>query len=217
MRPIAWIFDLDETLVASAGFWRDAIDSVAARLGGRLDPAIWAACKGRNVFGLGELLRDCIDPSADAVATGLAIREALLGNWRAGVVLPMPGIPGLLDRIGAHVPLAVASGSPADAIAIALDRLGWTGRFGAAVSTEEVPRGKPHPDVFLEAARRLGVDPAVCVVAEDSPAGARAALAAGMRCVVVPSVPPAEFAGQDVTLLDGWDDWPPPRTRADVP
>lgn len=85
--------------------------------------------------------------------------------------------------------LAVASGSSRAAIGAVLAGTGLADLFGVTVSAQEVARGKPEPDVFLEAARRLGVAPGDCVVVEDAPPGVRAAGAAGMRCVAVPSVP----------------------------
>ncbi|MFC7472088.1 HAD family hydrolase [Actinomadura keratinilytica] len=98
----------------------------------------------------------------------------------------------LVERLHrAGVPMAVASGSSNSAITAVLTGTGLDDLLGPAVSAEEVPRGKPAPDVFLEAARRLGAAPVDCVVIEDAEPGVAAALAARMRCVAVPSVPPA--------------------------
>ncbi len=84
------------------------------------------------------------------------------------------------------VPMAVASGSSREAIEVILGATGLDGSLRTVVSAEEVDRGKPAPDVFLEAARRLGADPFDCVVLEDAAPGAAAAHSAGMRCVAVP-------------------------------
>lgn len=89
---------------------------------------------------------------------------------------------------GEGVPLAVASGSSPEAIEAILSRTGLDAWLGTVVSADEVARGKPAPDVFLEAARRLGADPAGCVVLEDAAPGAAAAHAAGMRCIAIPYV-----------------------------
>lgn len=86
------------------------------------------------------------------------------------------------------VPMAVASGSSAEAIGAILAGTGLDAHLRTAVSADEVAHGKPAPDVFLEAARRLGADPADCVVVEDAAPGAAAAHAAGMRCIAVPYV-----------------------------
>ncbi|WP_320784052.1 HAD family phosphatase [Streptomyces sp. CRN 30] len=84
------------------------------------------------------------------------------------------------------VPMAVASGSSREAIEAILTGTGLAEHLRTVVSADEVPRGKPAPDVFLEAARRLGAAPADCVVVEDAAPGAAAAHAAGMRCIAVP-------------------------------
>ena len=86
------------------------------------------------------------------------------------------------------VPTAVASGSSPQAIEAILRGTGLAAFLRTVVSADEVERGKPAPDVFLEAARRLGADPAHCVVLEDAAPGAAAAHAAGMRCIAIPYV-----------------------------
>lgn len=86
------------------------------------------------------------------------------------------------------VPMAVASGSSPAAIEAILTGTGLAAHLTTVVSADEVAHGKPAPDVFLEAARRLGADPADCVVLEDAAPGAAAAHAAGMRCVAIPYV-----------------------------
>ncbi|CAL9374937.1 Phosphoglycolate phosphatase [Streptomyces sp. enrichment culture] len=89
---------------------------------------------------------------------------------------------------GEGVPMAVASGSSLEAIETILARTGLNAHLRTVVSADEVARGKPAPDVFLEAARRLGAEPARCVVLEDAAPGAAAAHAAGMRCIAIPYV-----------------------------
>ncbi len=89
---------------------------------------------------------------------------------------------------GEGVPMAVASGSSPEAIAAILGRTGLDAHLRTVVSADEVAQGKPAPDVFLEAARRLGAEPVRCVVLEDAAPGAAAAYAAGMRCIAIPYV-----------------------------
>ncbi|SBT89597.1 haloacid dehalogenase superfamily, subfamily IA, variant 3 with third motif having DD or ED [Streptomyces sp. DI166] len=109
------------------------------------------------------------------------------------------------------VPMAVASGSSREAIEAVLTGTGLRGHFGIAVSAEEVEHGKPAPDVFLEAARRLGAEPADCVVLEDAAPGAAAAHAAGMRCIAVPYVAAhadaPEFATAGLLLRGGQEEF----------
>ncbi|MFG3255110.1 HAD family hydrolase [Streptomyces sp. NPDC048172] len=116
---------------------------------------------------------------------------------------------GLLHARG--IPMAVASGSSRAAIAAVLAATGLDALLGTYVSAEEVPHGKPEPDVFLEAARRLGAAPESCVVLEDAPPGAEAARRAGMRCVAVPYLPhtaddPA-FASAGLLFRGGQDEF----------
>jgi HAD superfamily hydrolase (TIGR01509 family) len=100
---------------------------------------------------------------------------------------PMPGVPEVPRTLAARgLRLAVASSSRPEVIEATLAAVGVRPCFQAIVSGVEVPRGKPAPDIFLEAAKRLGVAPGACVVVEDSERGVRAARAAGMRCVAVP-------------------------------
>ncbi|MGW3117753.1 HAD family hydrolase [Streptomyces sp. NPDC001107] len=105
------------------------------------------------------------------------------------------------------VPMAVASGSSPEAIEAILAGTGLDAYLRTVVSADEVPRGKPAPDVFLEAARRLGATPADCVVLEDAAPGAVAAHAAGMRCIAIPYVAAQadtpEFATADLLLRGG--------------
>lgn len=111
----------------------------------------------------------------------------------------------------AGVPMAVASGSSPEAIEAILAGTGLGSRLTTVVSADEVARGKPAPDVFLEAARRLGATPADCVVLEDAAPGAVAARAAGMRCIAVPCLAaqaddPA-FARADLLVRGGQADF----------
>jgi HAD superfamily hydrolase (TIGR01509 family) len=112
--------------------------------------------------------------------------EGLLRRYGDGP----PWLPGALDavrRVAERWPLGLASSSNREVIDAVLEAGALTDLFAATVSSEEVPRGKPAPDVYLEAARRLGVPPERCAAVEDSHNGIRSAKAAGMRCVAVPN------------------------------
>jgi len=112
----------------------------------------------------------------------------------------LPVVPGAIEVVGrlaaGGLRLAVASSSNRALIDGVLTRLGLADRFEVTVSSEEVARGKPSPDVYLETARRLGVAPAECAAVEDSASGIRAAHAAGMRVIAYPNrhYPPADDA-----------------------
>ncbi|EHN77530.1 hydrolase [Streptomyces coelicoflavus ZG0656] len=110
-----------------------------------------------------------------------------------------------------RVPMAVASGSSPEAIGTILARTGLDAHLRTVVSADEVARGKPAPDVFLEAARRLGAEPARCVVLEDAAPGVAAAHAAGMRCIAIPYVADQadapEFATAGLLLRGGQEEF----------
>lgn len=109
-------------------------------------------------------------------------RQCAQGHF-AKAFEPVVGAPAFLERCG-HLPRAIASSSRAAYIEWALDRFGLFNHFrGQVYSADGMDRGKPHPDIYLIAAKGLGVDPADCLVFEDSPPGATAAVAAGMHVV----------------------------------
>jgi HAD superfamily hydrolase (TIGR01509 family) len=124
----------------------------------------------------------------------------------------LPLIDGALDAVrelAATLPLAVASSSNRPLIDAVLDTAGIAGCFAATVSSEEVERGKPSPDVYLEAARRLGVAPGLCAAVEDSANGIRAARAAGMEVIAYPNqhyAPDAEALGLARVVIFGLDE-----------
>jgi HAD superfamily hydrolase (TIGR01509 family) len=111
---------------------------------------------------------------------------------------PMPGAVELLTALGAAgVPVALCSNSPRGFVDRAIAAAGVADFFGTIVTAEDVPLGKPAPDPYLEAARRLGAAPGECVALEDSPPGAASAAAAGMTVYVIPSFEDADFAGAE--------------------
>jgi HAD superfamily hydrolase (TIGR01509 family) len=132
-----------------------------------------------------------------------AIVERMLERYGEAPPL-VPGAVAAVRRIAARWPLAIASSSNPELIEVVVRAAGLDDVFRVAVSSQEVPRGKPAPDVYLEAARRLGVDPHDCGAVEDSHNGILSAKAAGMRVVAVPNphFPPDEeaTAAADVVL-----------------
>jgi beta-phosphoglucomutase family hydrolase len=102
-------------------------------------------------------------------------------------VLPIEPVVALVKQFHGTAPMAVASGGHREIVIKTLDALGLTPFFDAIVGAEDVEHGKPAPDPFLEAAKRLGVEPTACLVFEDSPTGIEAAKAAGMQYVLIPS------------------------------
>ena len=112
--------------------------------------------------------------------------ERLLELYRRELPL-LPGAAEAVRALGDAWPLALASSANRPVIELVLSLSGLRESFTATVSSEEVPRGKPAPDVYLEAARRLGVDAGRCVAVEDSASGIRSAVAAGMKVIAIPN------------------------------
>lgn len=186
----AVVFDLDGTLVDSEPNYYEAGRRLLAGYG--VTGFDWE--RHTDFIGIGT--RETLEALKAEYGIDAPLEELLAGKNRHYLELAraatavFPGMRLLVERLHADgVPTAVASGSSRAAIEAVLAGTGLAGYFRAVVSAEEVPHGKPEPDVFLEAARRLGADPADCVVVEDAPPGAEAAHAAGMRCVAVPYVP----------------------------
>ena len=161
-------------------------------------------------------IRDRLDLDLDAQTIEAAIVDGVVDRYAREGPPTIDGAVAAVRRIAAHWPTALASSSHRRVIDAALAATGLSGTFRAVVSSDEVAHGKPAPDVFLEAARRLGADPAATLVIEDSINGLRAGRAAGMTTVLVPnhSVPPADGAEAiaDYTL-EGLGDLDPAALR----
>jgi HAD superfamily hydrolase (TIGR01509 family) len=132
----------------------------------------------------------------DGVLSPEALRRQVVDALRAAYADPPPAAVEAVRRLRARWPLAVASSSNKELIEVVLDELGIADAFSAVVSSEEVDRGKPAPDVYLEACRRLGLPASACVAVEDSTNGLFSAHAAGMAVIAVPNAeyPPAAAA-----------------------
>ncbi|MFG2137876.1 HAD family hydrolase [Streptomyces sp. NPDC048650] len=183
------IFDLDGTLVDSEPNYYEASRRLLADYG----VADFSWEHHARFIGIGtretlEILgrEFAIDAPVEELLAGLNRRYLELARAHTEVFPQMREFVARLAAAG-H-PMAVASGSSRAAIAAVLGGTGLDGALTTTVSAEEVAHGKPEPDVFLEAARRMGVEPRECVVLEDAPPGALAAHRAGMRCIAVPYV-----------------------------
>ena len=203
-RPAAVIFDMDglmlDTEPLAARAWGDA----AAALGVDFDMTLAQAMVGRNFVDCAAMVRARYDaeyPVAALLARWHATYDGIVE--REGLTLK-PGIGELLAWLESHtVPRAVATSTRHARAREKLSRTFLLPRFHELIGGDEVPLGKPAPDIYLEAARRLGVSAGVCLVLEDSEPGVRAALAAGMMPIMVPdSHPPsAELVAVDLLVL----------------
>jgi HAD superfamily hydrolase (TIGR01509 family) len=198
----AVILDLDGLLIDSEQVWDDVRENLARERGGR-----WSERAQRDMMGMSSpewsrYMHEVVGLPESPEEINREVVERLLERY-AG---EPPWIPGALEavhRLAAALPLALASSSNREVIDTVLAAGGIAPLFRATVSSEEVARGKPAPDVYLEAARRLGVSPARCTAVEDSHSGIRAAKAAGMRCVAIPNrhYPPGDAVGEADAVL----------------
>jgi HAD superfamily hydrolase (TIGR01509 family) len=199
----AVVFDMDGVLLHSEEVW-DAVREVYVRdRGGRYDAEVQRALMGMSSVEWSRYLHEHAGVRDEPEEIDAEVVRRMLAAYREHLPL-VPGAVEAVERLAARWPLGLASSSNRPLIAEVLDLAGLTRLFRATVSSEEVARGKPAPDVYLEAARRLGVAPGSCAAIEDSHAGIRSAHAAGMRVVAIPnaSYPPDEeaLAHADVVL-----------------
>jgi HAD superfamily hydrolase (TIGR01509 family) len=184
--PDAVIFDLDGVLLDSEQRWNEAKQQLVRTAGGRWPEDAPTAMMGMSSPEWSAYMRDELGVPRDAAA----INSEIVGLMEQGYAreLPLlPGARGAVAALAAHWPLGLASSSNREIIDLVLELAGFDGAFAVTISSEEVARGKPAPDVYLEAARRLGIAPDRCVAIEDSANGLRAADAAGMAVVAVPN------------------------------
>lgn len=194
-EPVAgFIFDMDETLVATSGLWHRAASDFLKARGYVWSPSLAAHYAGMSALDVAATLVRILGIQAPLEECQSQMRGLLIALFQQEDIAPMPGAEACLRLALQHGPLALASGSPPEAIDLVLDRWGWRGLFSVVISSESVPRGKPAPDVFLAAARALDVPASQCLVFEDSLVGVQAAQAAGMRSFAVPSSHPEEIA-----------------------
>jgi len=208
-RPVAVIFDLDGLMLDTEPLAARAWGEAAAALGVGFDTTLARAMIGRN-------FADCTTMLRARYADPYPV-DALLGRWHAayddivareGLVLK-PGLPELLEWLEANaIPRAVATSTRRERARAKLEHTALLPRFHAIVGGDEVARGKPEPDIYVEAARRLGKDPASCVALEDSEPGIRAALSAGMAPIMIPDLhpPSPELVALDVAVLPSLHD-----------
>jgi HAD superfamily hydrolase (TIGR01509 family) len=191
----AVVFDLDGVLVDSEHVWDAARKELAAGEG-----RPWPEQASRDMMGMSSLewsryMHEVVglpEPPEEISAKVVLRLEEI---YRRELPL-IDGAVEAVERLAERWPLGLASSSNRELIDLVLELSGLARHFLATVSSEEVPRGKPAPDVYLEAARRLGVSPARCAAVEDSENGIRSAKSAGMRVLAIPNprYPPAEDA-----------------------
>jgi HAD superfamily hydrolase (TIGR01509 family) len=184
--PQAVIFDLDGVLLDSEQLWNRAKEELVRDAGGT-----WREQAPHDMMGMSSpewsaYLHDELGVPLDPAAIDREVVTRMEALYRERLPL-LPGAVEAVRGLAGRWPLGLASSSNREIIDLALELAGLTSCFAATVSSEEVARGKPAPDVYLEAARRLNAPPATCVAVEDSSNGLRAAAAAEMTAIAVPN------------------------------
>jgi HAD superfamily hydrolase (TIGR01509 family) len=191
----AVVFDLDGVLIDSEPVWEQVRRHYVAEHGGRWQPDSQQRLMGMSTQEWSTYLATDlgVDVPPDRIAREVVERVAQ--QYAADLPL-MPGAVEAVQRLASRWPLGLASSAARPLIDRVLAATGMGSLFQVTISTEEVPRGKPAPDVYLAVAERLAVDPAQTVAVEDSSNGLRSASAAGMVVVAVPHprYPPAPDA-----------------------
>jgi HAD superfamily hydrolase (TIGR01509 family) len=191
----AVVFDLDGVIVDSEQVWDEVRERYTREAGGTYGPTAARDMMGMSAPEWSRYMAESLGVPSTPEEIDAAVVERMLARY--GEAPPL--IPGAVDavrRIAALWPVAIASSSNPELIEVVLRVSGLERVVREAVSSQEVPRGKPAPDVYLEAARRLGVDPGRCAAVEDSHNGIRSARAAGMRVLALPNphFPPGDEA-----------------------
>ena len=209
----AFVFDLDGVLVDSEQLWDEVREQLARERGGRWHERAQADMMGMSSREWSRYMHDVIGlPESPEEINAEVVRRLLA---RYDVELPLlPGAVEAVERLAARWPLGVASSSNREVIDAVLEHAGIASAFRATVSSEEVARGKPAPDVYLEIARRLAVEPSSCAAVEDSRNGIRSAHDAGMRVLAIPNPhypPPPEVLELADDVLLSLDELTPER------
>jgi HAD superfamily hydrolase (TIGR01509 family) len=205
-RPLeAVVLDMDGVLIEGEEVWDAVREGLVRERGGHWAPEATAAMMGMSSPEWSRYMAEELAvPMEPAAISSETVRRV---TARYAEALPLvDGAVEVVRELAGHWPLGLASSANRPIIELVLDRAGLAGCFRATVSSEEVTRGKPAPDVYLEAAGRLGVPPHRCAAVEDSANGLRSAAAAGMWVVAVPNrhypPPPQLVQAADLVLAD---------------
>jgi HAD superfamily hydrolase (TIGR01509 family) len=214
----AVIFDLDGVLIDSEPAWNQARHDVVVEQGGQWRPEAQRAMMGMSSTEWSTYMHQELGagPTPRELSDIVVARLAKLYDEHLPLI---PGARQAVMRLAREWPLGLASSANRPIIELVLDRAGLRQAFVACVSSEEVARGKPAPDVYLEAARRIEVSPERCVAVEDSSNGLRSAAAAGTTVVAIPNreFPPDEDAlALAAAVLESIDQLTPERIRRAV-
>ena len=204
----AVVLDMDGLLIDTEQLWDEVRENLARERGGRWSENAQGDMMGMSSPEWSRYMHDVVglDEPPDEIADEVVRRMA--ERYREHLPL-LPGAKEAVERLAGRWPLGLASSSNRPLIDLALEVGGLAPLFSATVSSEEVERGKPAPDVYLEAMRQLGVEPARAAAVEDSRSGIRSAHAAGMRVIAIPNAhypPDPETLGLADSVLSSLDE-----------
>ena len=192
----AVVFDMDGVLVESEHLWEELWSAFAAARGAQWGPEQTKSVQGMSAPEWAAYLTEFAGGGDSAEDTERSVVDGMIGALEEGRIDLLDGAREMVADTAARGPIALASSAPRRVIDAVLVHHGIDHHFKATVSSAEVPRGKPSPDVYLAAAEKLGVPAADCLAVEDSSNVLRAAAAAGMTVAAIPNpqYPPAEDA-----------------------
>ncbi|MFD3426009.1 HAD family hydrolase [Nocardia fluminea] len=185
MGIAAVVFDMDGVLIDSEPIWEQVRHEYVVLKGGRWQPDSQKKMMGMSTPEWSAYLADELGVAEPAGEVAAAVIDLMADKYAHHVPL-LPGAVEAVRRCAGSWKLGLASSSPATLIDLVLAKSGLLDYFTAVLSTEEVGRGKPAPDVYLTVAQRLGVEPNNCTAVEDSTNGLRSAHNAGMRLIAAP-------------------------------
>ena len=203
----AVVFDLDGLLLESEQVWNEAKEELARSTGGRWPAEAEHAMLGMSSPEWSRWMHDELGVPLEPEEISAEVVRLLATSYEERLPI-LPGADAAVRRIAARWPLGLASSSNREIIDLVLREAGWAELLAVTVSSEEVDRGKPAPDVYLETTRRLGAGPERCAAIEDSGAGIRSGAAAGLRVIAIPNrayPPDAEALGLADVVLDSLD------------
>ena len=200
----AVVFDLDGVILETEEVWDEVREELARERGGRYDERAQRAMMGMSSREWSRFMHDELGVPDPPEEISAEVVRRMIARYRERLPL-IPGAREAVERLASPWPLAVASSSNRELIDAALELSGLAPFFRVTVSSEEVARGKPAPDVYLEAARQLEVEAERCAAVEDSQNGIRSARAAGMRVIAIPnpSFPPDAEALEHADVVLG--------------
>jgi HAD superfamily hydrolase (TIGR01509 family) len=210
-RIAAVIFDLDGVLLDSESAWVEVKKEFTEESGGHWEERARVEMLGMSSTEWSQYMHDELGVPVPPERISSEVADRLVQLYREHLPL-LPGAVEAVQSLAGHWPLGLASSSNRNVIDLALREAGLAGDFEATVSSEEVERGKPAPDVYLEAARRLGVEPSECVAIEDSTNGIRSGHAAGTAVIAVPNQdfpPEPEALALAAVVLDSLEELSP--------